>query len=305
MIKNPIPWPDGARCAVAFSFDMDAESLLHLHYRETAPNRVAMTAMLRYDALVAVPRLLDLLARYELRQTFFVPGWCVERYPETIDAILGGGHELAHHGYMHEKLNELSRDDERAALQRGIEAIARASGRRPRGFRAPSYSISRHTLGILLEEGIEYDSSLFGDDVPYLLSDGARSLVELPTDISLDDWTQYVCLKEFGYMLPIASPQRATEVFQAEFDAVHKYGGIWVAVWHPFVSGRMSRADAMASLIEHMQRAGGVWFAPLEDIAAHVRKVMAAGVWSPRVDRLPYYERPISGVLSGAGVKPG
>jgi hypothetical protein len=129
--------------------------------------------------------------------------------------------------------------------------------------------------------------------------------VELPTDISLDDWTQYVCLKEFGYMLPIASPQRAPEVFQAEFDAVHKYGGIWVAVWHPFVSGRMSRADAMASLIEHMQRAGGVWFAPLEDIAAHVRKVMAAGAWSPRVDRLPYYERPISGVLAGSGVKPG
>jgi len=112
-------------------------------------------------------------------------------------------------------------------------------------------------------------------------------------------------MREFGYMLPIASPQRATEVFQAEFDAVHKYGGIWVAVWHPFVSGRMSRADAMASLIEHMQRAGGVWFAPLEDIAAHVRKVMAAGAWSPRVDHLPYYERPISGVLAGAGVKPG
>jgi peptidoglycan-N-acetylglucosamine deacetylase len=230
VIKNPIPWPHGARCAVAFTFDMDAESLMHLYFPDTAPNRVAMAAMLRYDAQVAVPRLLDLLAHYQLRQTFFVPGWCIETYPKTIDAILTAGHELGHHGYMHEKLNQLSQDDERVSLQRGIDAIVKASGRRPRGFRAPSYSFSRHTLGLLLDEGIEYDSSLKGDDIPYLLTDGARTAVELPTDLSLDDWTQYVCLKDFGYMLPIASPQRAMEVFRAEFDAAHKYGGIWVAV---------------------------------------------------------------------------
>ncbi len=304
MIKNPIPWPNDARCAVAFTFDMDAESLMHLYFGDTAPNRVGMAAMLRYDAEVAVPRLLDLLARYGLRQTFFVPGWCIETYPKTIDAILHAGHELAHHGYMHEKLNQLSQDDERAALQRGIDAIVKASGRRPRGFRAPSYSFSRHTLGLLLDEGIEYDSSLKGDDIPYLLTDGARTAVELPTDLSLDDWTQYVCLKDFGYMLPIASPQRAMEVFRAEFDAAHKYGGIWIAVWHPFVSGRMSRADAIAVLIEHMQAAGGVWFAPLEDIAAHVRQVVASGAWTPRVDRLPYYDRPLPSVPMAAGVLP-
>ena len=121
MIKNPIPWPNGARCAVAFTFDMDAESLMHLYFPDTAPNRVAMAAMLRYDAQVAVPRLLDLLARYQLRQTFFVPGWCIETYPKTIDAILTAGHELAHHGYMHEKLNQLS------AGRRARRAPARAS----------------------------------------------------------------------------------------------------------------------------------------------------------------------------------
>ena len=88
MLKNPIPWPQGARCAVAFTFDMDAESLMHLYFPDTAPNRVAMAAMLRYDAEVAVPRLVDLLQRYALRQTFFVPGWCIETYPGAVDAIL-------------------------------------------------------------------------------------------------------------------------------------------------------------------------------------------------------------------------
>ncbi len=105
-------------------------------------------------------------------------------------------------------------------------------------------------------------------------------------------------------MLPIASPQRAMEVFRAEFDAAWKYGGLWIAVWHPFVSGRMSRADAIAGLIEHMQGKGGVWFATLEEIASHVRAVTGK-TWTPRVDRLPYYDRPLSGVLTGSGVLPG
>ena len=73
MIQNPIPWPDGKRCAVAFTFDMDAESLMHLYFHDTAPNRVGMGAMLRYDAEIAVPRLLALLRRYGLRQTSSCP----------------------------------------------------------------------------------------------------------------------------------------------------------------------------------------------------------------------------------------
>jgi len=305
VIRNPIPWPAGARCAVAFTFDMDAESLMHLYFPDTAPNRVGMAAMLRYDAEVAVPRLLELLRRYGLRQTFFVPGWCIERYPKAVEAILADGHELGHHGYMHEKLNQLGRDDEQAVLRRALESIVKASGRRPRGFRAPSYSFSKHTLGLLLDEGFAYDASLKGDDIPYVLTDGRRDLVELPSDLSLDDWTQYVCLKDFGYMLPIASPQRAMEVFRAEFDAAWKYGGLWIAVWHPFVSGRMSRADAIVGLIEHKQEKVGVWFATLEEIAAHTRRMMDTGRWTPRVDRLPYYQGPVPGVLTGSGVLPG
>jgi peptidoglycan-N-acetylglucosamine deacetylase len=83
--------------------------------------------------------LLGLLRRFGLRQTFFVPGWCVERYPRAVEAILADGHELGHHGYMHEKLNQLSRDEERAVLHRAMETIVNVSGQRPRGFRAPSY----------------------------------------------------------------------------------------------------------------------------------------------------------------------
>lgn len=293
MIENPIPWPNGARCAVAFTFDMDAESLLHLNFRDTAPTRVALSSMLRYGPEIAVPRILALFARHSLKQTFFVPGWCLETYPRTIEQILRNGHEIGHHGYLHARPNKQTRDEERSSLQRGIEAIVKASGKRPRGYRAPAYAFSQHSLELLLEEGFDYDSSLFGGDIPYLVSNGDGDLVELPTDMSLDDWTQYVCIGEFGYMLPIAAPERAMEVFRAEFDAAWRHGGLWNAVWHPFVSGRPARCDAIESLIEYMVAKGDVWFASMQDIAGHVRQVQAQGHWTPRTDRVPYYAEPL------------
>ena len=303
MIENPIPWPDGARCAVAFTFDMDAESLLHTYLTDTAHNRLALSSLLRYGPEVAIPRILAAFRQFGLRQTFFIPAWCIETYPKAIDMILEGGHEIGQHGYFHERPNALSREQERECLQSASESIRRRTGGRPRGFRAPSYAFSRHTLDLLLAEGFAYDASLMGHDIPYMLSNGSQTLVELPSDISLDDWTQYVCLKDFGNQLPIASPQRAIEVFQAEFDAMWKYGGMWISVWHPFVSGRASRCDAMVSLIEHMVAKGGVWFASLEEIAAHVRACVETGSWQPRVDRLPFWSSPLAGVASATGVR--
>lgn len=292
MIENPIPWPEGKRCAVAFSFDMDAETLLHLNFRESAPNRVALSSLLRYDVKVAVPRLLALFRRYDMRQTFFVPGWCAETYPETVEKIVAAGHEIGHHGYLHKRPNQQSRDEEAQSLGLGIEALVRLTGRRPTGFRAPAFAFSQNTLELLQAEGFAYDASLMGDDQPYLIGNDRGDLVELPSEYVLDDWMQYVCLGDFNYMLPIASPQRAIEVFRAEFDAAWRHGGLWVSVWHPFVSGRLSRADAMAELIEYMQEKGGVWFAPLEEIAAHVRAVMASGAWTPRRERVPFWTGP-------------
>jgi len=303
MIENPIPWPNGARCAVAFTFDMDAESLLHIYLGETAHNRLAMSSILRYGPEIAVPRIVAGFERFGLRQTFFVPGWCIEQYPRAVGLIIAHGHEVAHHGYMHEKPNQLSRNEERDCLRRAIESIVKATGQRPSGYRAPSYAFSRHTLDLLLEEGFGYDASLCGHDIPYVLASDPGRLIELPSDVSLDDWTQYVCLKDFGYMLPIASPERAMEVFRAEFDAAWRHGGMWIAVWHPFVSGRSSRWDAAMSLIEYMQAKGGVWFARLDEIADHARRCLADGSWTPRIDRLPFYVAPLPGVPSARGVR--
>jgi peptidoglycan/xylan/chitin deacetylase (PgdA/CDA1 family) len=293
MIQNPVPWPHGARCAVAFTFDMDADSILHLAHHTSADTRVAAMSMLRYGPEVAVPRLVDLYARFDMRQTFFLPAWCMERYPAAVETILRGGHEIAHHGYLHEHPNACEPEQELYWFKRAGEVIERMTGRRPRGFRAPSYRFSRHTLDFLLQECLAYDASLMGDDIPYVLENDKGRVVELPTHYAMDDWPHFMVSRDLAYMMSPKSPQQAVEGYQAEFDAMWEYGGLWIAVWHPFLSGRLARCVAMATLIEYMHRKGRVWFATLEDIAAHVRRVMTDGTWTPRIDRLPYYDGPI------------
>lgn len=293
MIKNPPPWPNGARCAVAFSFDVDADSVVHINHPERVNEELHALTYMRYDPLVAVPRLVDLFNDAGVPVSYFVPGWVIERYPAAVECIAAADNEVAHHGYLHESPNQQTEAEERRALTQGIEIIEQATGRRPVGYRAPYYGISQRTLDLLIEAQFEYDSSLFADDVPLIFDNRKGTLVELPVPASVDDYNQYVSARAFDYLMKVSSPQSAMEVFRAEFDVMWEYGGLWVSVWHPAVSGRLSRAHAIKGLVEYMQDKGDVWFATHAQIAAHVRALVASGQWSPRVDEIPYYDAPI------------
>ena len=294
MIANPVPWPDGARCAAAITFDMDADSILHLEHPQTSYRRVSALSMLRYGPEVAVPRILATYRRFGLRQTFFVPAWCIEQYPKAVEAMVADGHEVAHHGYLHENPNTLSREEEHHWLQRGIEIIEKHTGQRPRGWRAPLYNFSDHSADLLIEEGFAYDASLMGDDVPYLLRADTGELVELPSHWGMDDWPPYVHSIDLDYTMPLRAPSQAIAAFRDEFDAAWEHGGLWVTVWHPFASGRLARWREVEALIDYMLAKGGVWFATMEQIAAHVRRCVDDGSYVPRVDRLPYHTGPLT-----------
>ena len=138
MIENPIPWPNGARAAVSFSFDVDADSLLHLAYPEDATNRVSTLSYLRYGPEVAVPRLCRLFEAHGLKASFFVPAWCAEEYPRAIERILKGDHEIGHHGYLHEEPGTQTREREIYWTERACNSLERIMGRKPVGYRAPN-----------------------------------------------------------------------------------------------------------------------------------------------------------------------
>jgi len=109
-------------------------------------------------------RILDLLDQHKTKATFFVLGWVAERQPELIRAISELGHEVASHGYAHQRIDTQSPDQFREETRRSKRIIEDAIGEPIIGYRAASYSITAKTiwaLDILREEGFLYDSSIF------------------------------------------------------------------------------------------------------------------------------------------------
>ena len=291
LIANPPPWPGGARCAVAITFDVDSDSFVHIAEPERSYRLVCTTSWTRYDD-VAIPRIVEIFRQFDLKQTFFFPAWCMERYPHLVEVVLAAGHEVGLHGYLHELANTLSLDREAELLQRSLDVMQRVAGKRPTGWRSPLYAFSENSADLIARAGFLYDSSLMGDDIPYLLQARSGEIVELPLHDASDDWPQYAENWDLGYHAPIRPPARGIETFMAEFEAAWEHRGLWISVWHPFVSGRLSRAIQVAKMIEHMQRKGGVWFATLDEIATHIRAVTDAGTYRPRRVVMPYYDRP-------------
>jgi hypothetical protein len=134
-----------------------------------------------------------------------------------------------------------------------------------------------------------------GDDVPYLLKgcDGGATLLEIPQWIANDDWPHFMHNWDLKYEMPISSPQRAKEVFLAEFDTMWEHGGFWMTVWHPMLTGRPPRIQMLIEMIEYMQEKGGVWFCTLAQMHSHVSTCINDGSWQPRCDVLPFDRSPI------------
>lgn len=289
MISNPVPWPNGARCACAITFDMDADSLIHISRPSDGHDRLYPITMGRYGPTVAVPRILDTYRRLGIKQSFFIPAWCIEQYPAAVEAILKDGHEIGHHGLIHEDPIETKGEAQRIAFERALAIHMKRTGRKPRGYRAPVYNVTQQVIDLLVAHGFVYDSSLMADDIPYLMKTAKGEVWEAPVHWGTDDWPPFAHYAEIGYMMPVKAPSEGLQAFWEEFDAQYEAGGFWMGIWHPFLTGRLARWRQVEQWLAHTLETKNVWFAPLEDIIAHVKKVTAAGAYTPRVESLPYY----------------
>ncbi len=271
-------WPAGVRAAACFTFDVDAESAILAADPASAGRRSVMSHQ-AYGPRTGVPRLLDVLDRTGIRATFFVPGFTAERWPSTIRSIREAGHEIAHHGYLHESVAGLSPAAEEAVLVRGLAALDAATGVVPSGWRAPMWEASWSSAEVLRRHGFRYDSSLMDGDRPYLLSAGkGESIVELPIHWSLDDWEPYVYLPDLSGSGAIASPTEVAARWALELEAMAAAGGLFNLTNHPFVSGRPSRANALEGLIRRAQAIEGLWITTCDEVARWVEALPLAPV---------------------------
>ena len=216
-----------------------------------------------------------MLARYNIPSTFFIPGWVAERHPEAVKAVVSGGHEVGHHGYLHEPPGTLAcREEEASILDRASGILKRFTGRSPAGYRSPGWDISQWTLELLAERGFAYDSSLMDHDQPYVIDTGIRSgaakLVELPVHWSLDDAPYYSFNPAIGRTGPLLSPQIALDTWTWEFDRAHADNGAFMLTMHPYLSGHYSRLEALERLIKHIRTKPHADFMRCADVASIV-----------------------------------
>ncbi len=276
-IRHPLPegfrWPDGVRAAALFSFDVDAEAVM-IGDRPEVAQYFDVIAHQRYGPRVAVPRILRMLDRLRLRTTFFVPGWVAETWPDVVRSVHHAGHEIGHHGYLHESVRGVDEATEVGYLHRGLAALDEVLNVRPIGYRAPSCDINYRTPGLLAREGFNYDSSLMDSDHPYRLATsaepGAPTLIELPIHWSLDDWNRYNYVPGFTSNSPIGRPSEVCAAWGEELDAIVEVGGLFALTMHPFISGRPARAEALEALIERAAAIDGLWLATGEELAIWV-----------------------------------
>jgi len=277
------------KLSVCLTFDFDA---LSPWVFEMAGGNVAALSRGEFGA-VAVPRILDLLRRHDIRATFFVPGHTALAYPDLVRSIAADGHELGHHGWVHEGLSQLDPEQEREYLRRGLEALDTVAGVRPLGYRAPSVDVSVNTVEILLEHAFLYDASFSGSDFePYYLRRGDRfptdgpyvfgesvDLVGIPFSWGLSDFQYFEFVP--GITVRQDTPSAVYEIWHGELEWAHANvpGGVYVLTMHPQAIGRGSRLAMVESLIDAARGLEDAAFERLGDYAARWHEEHPLAEW--------------------------
>lgn len=263
---KPKKWPNGARVAVALSFDIDNASGT---LARGTPGSEPMTRG-QYGAVDGLPRILRVLDKQNVPASFFIPAVAAALNPEMIPAIQSKKrHEIGIHGWIHENLVEMNDEaKEQDLLNKSIDLLTKAMGKKPVGYRAPSWAMSQFTMKQVRDAGFLYDSSLMASDDAYEVSlDGKPSgVVELPIERILDDAPYFGAANG-----SLPAPDLVDKIYRDEFDVAYQEGGLYVLTMHPFYTGHRSRALWLDKLIAYMKTKPGVWFATHEDIANYVK----------------------------------
>ena len=276
-----IAMPPGKKCAVCLTFDFDAISLWSGPARGlTSPTPISRG---EFGARVGVWRILRLLDKYGIKSTFFIPGHTADTYPEITREIHKRGHEIAHHGYLHESTANLKYEEELDVLNKGIKSLKAITGENPLGYRSPAWDISHNTIKLLLEHGFIYDSSMMADDFrPYKCRIGdvvsktepfkfgkETALIEIPVTWGLDDFPQFEFVTRPRYLFGLSAPSKVYEIWSGDFDYMYNnvQNGVFDLTMHPQVIGRGHRMAMLEKLVQHMQGYPGVWFTRMVDVA--------------------------------------
>ena len=276
--SKPPPWgPDGRRAAVSLTWDNLGEAT-DLE-RGLWPDHEPLGR--HFSVTRALPRILELLAELDLRATFFVEGLNTELYPATLVEIAAAGHEIACHGWRHERWAGLTPARERDVLERSVHAMRKLSIR-PLGFRPPGGSLTASSLAVLEDLDFAYCS-------PAGRGYGIRGgVVVLPFQWPTIDAFHY--LSHFGDLREavlgardVLSPRRFRHTLEAALNAAIEQGEHLSLLFHPFLEDEPERFEVVRQVLRRLRALvddGLVWCVPHHELAAWMRDVPGAHDWA-------------------------
>jgi peptidoglycan/xylan/chitin deacetylase (PgdA/CDA1 family) len=269
-------WPDGRRLAVSFVLnfeegaefsvsDGDAhnEAVYEVIDRQTATDP-CIDSHFEFGTRVGWWRVADLFAEQGAVFTLSACGAAVERLPWLARDAVARGHEVSGHGWRWQTAAGMAEAEERQVIERTVQAIEAATGRRPRGWHTRSGS-TPNTRRLLVEQGFLYDSDAYNDDTPYFVAVGEQRHLVLPYAFDTNDM-QFQHTQRFG-----TGGEFAQYVCDAA-DWLLREGATRPRMLsiglHLRMIGRAGRIGAVERILQHLQRQGA-WIATREQIARH------------------------------------
>lgn len=220
------------------------------------------TSWAAYGHRRGIWRLLDILDRRGVGATVFTSGCLVEIDPESIQAVVAAGHEVAAHGYsQHRYPAQLGPDEEAEEVTRCVEVL-RAAGADPKGWLSPRGTPSSRTADIVAAAGMEWFGDVFDEDIPGTIETPSGALVTLPLKMEVNDLPFYM---KHGNV-----PGDMLRVYHDTFGAMYNRGGdgcyLDVTV-HAHVFGRPYGSWVFETMLEHAQSHPDVWIPTRADLA--------------------------------------
>ena len=272
-------WPNGAKCAFAFCFDLDGDTIWNNKTRKIQGGEafIKSRSVGLYGPRKGADHLLDMMKEYEFKTTFFVPGDIADRYPDVVDRVVEAGHEIAHHGYYHEDSYGDTPDEQLEVIEKSQRTFERVAGKRAVGFRFTAEILPETRAVIYNDKNTLYvSSSGLGIEQCAFLSAGGRETetVGVPCREELDEYIQTV----FNHYPPIPtglpgiSPyEDVLSNFIRELKGAERYGNAVTPAFHPQLSGAPGKLMIIEKLCRYIAD-NNIWCTSCEEIALWWKK---------------------------------
>lgn len=272
-------WPNGAKCAFAFGWDLDGDTIWRNKTRNLPGGQdfIRSRSIGLYGPLKGAYRILDIMTKYNLKSTWFIPAEIVQGFSELACLIRDAGHEIANHGFDHDRFYGNTVKEQIDTIDKSQDIFKKVLGKPAIGFR-PTGDLLPETEEILFQDSNTlYSSKGIGEEKCkfYEIKGIKTSVVNLPCRQELDEYIQlaYNIYPPVPTGLPRIAPyEDVLTSFIREIEGAIRFGNVVTTAFHPQVSGTPGKSIIIEKLCEYIVSNSNIWCGTCEEIATYFKE---------------------------------